>query len=54
MTHLPRPVLVGIAAAWAAAVAAQVAGVAALVHHDALIVGDGLSPALAALAFLIA
>lgn len=54
MTHLPRPVLVGIAAAWAAAVAAQVAGVAALVHHDALIVGDGLSPALAALAFLLA
>jgi predicted metal-binding membrane protein len=54
MTHLPRPVLVGIAAAWAAAVAAQLAGAAALLHHDSLLLGDGPPPALAALAFLLA
>jgi hypothetical protein len=40
MTHLPRPILAGIAAAWAAAIAAQFAGVAALAHHDALLTGD--------------
>jgi predicted metal-binding membrane protein len=54
MTHLPRPVLVGIGAAWAAAIAAQLAGAAALIHHDALVVGDGPPPALAALVFLLA
>ena len=43
---LPMPVLAGIAAAWAAAIAAQAAGAAALVHHDALLV-DGPSPVLA-------
>jgi predicted metal-binding membrane protein len=40
MTHLPRPILAGIAAAWAAAITAQFAGVAALAHHDALLTGD--------------
>ena len=40
MTHLPRPILAGIAAAWAAAIAAQFAGVAALANHDALLTGD--------------
>jgi predicted metal-binding membrane protein len=54
MTTLPRPILVGIAAAWAAAIAAQLAGAAALVHHDALLLGDGPSPLVAALAFLLA
>ena len=53
MTSAPRPILAGIAAAWAVAIAAQVAGAAALVHHDALIV-DGPSPLLAALLFLLA
>ena len=47
-----RPVLAAIAAAWAAALAAQLVG-AALLHHDALIV-DGPSPLLAALLFLLA
>ena len=51
---LPRPVLVGIAAAWAAAITAQLAGAAALVHHDTLLVGGGAPPALAALAFVLA
>ena len=41
MSSLPRPILVGIAAAWAAAIGAQVAGVAALANHDSLLVGDG-------------
>jgi predicted metal-binding membrane protein len=40
MTHVPRPILAGIAAAWAAAIAAQFAGVAALAHHDALLTGE--------------
>ena len=41
MTSLPRPILVGIAAAWAAAIGAQVAGVAALANHDELLGGSG-------------
>jgi predicted metal-binding membrane protein len=50
---LPWPVVVGIAAAWVAAIAAQAVGAASLVHHDALLV-DG-PPALAAvLLFLLA
>jgi predicted metal-binding membrane protein len=51
---LPRPILVGIAAAWAAAIAAQLAGAAALVHHDALLVGDGPPLVVAALLALLA
>jgi predicted metal-binding membrane protein len=35
--RLPLPVTVGIAAAWAASVAAQAGGAASLVHHDRLI-----------------
>ena len=54
MTNLPRPILVGIAAAWAAAIAAQAAGAAALLHHDALLVGDGPPLAVAALIALLA
>jgi predicted metal-binding membrane protein len=54
MTSLPRPILVGIGAAWAAAVAAQLAGAAALVHHDTLLAAGGPPPAVAALAFLLA
>ena len=54
MTSLPRPILVGIAAAWAAAIAAQAAGAAALLHHDALLVGDGPPLAVAALVALLA
>ena len=41
MTSLPRPILVGIGAAWAAAIGAQLAGVAALAHHDSLLTGNG-------------
>ena len=51
---LPRPILVGIAAAWAAAIAAQLAGAAALVHHDSLLAGGGPPLAVAALASLLA
>jgi predicted metal-binding membrane protein len=40
MTHVPRPILAGIVAAWVAAIAAQFAGVAALANHDALLTGD--------------
>lgn len=54
MTSLPRPILVGIAAAWAAAIAAQVAGVAALAHHDSLLAGDGPPLAVAALIAVLA
>jgi predicted metal-binding membrane protein len=54
MTTLPRPILVGIAAAWAAAIAAQVAGVAALANHDSLLTGDGPPFAVAALIALLA
>jgi predicted metal-binding membrane protein len=54
MTSLPRPILVGIAAAWAAAIAAQLAGAAALVHHDSLLAGGGPPLVVAALASLLA
>jgi len=54
MTSLPRPILVGIAAAWIAAIAAQAAGAAALVHHDALLVGDGPPLVVAAILALLA
>jgi predicted metal-binding membrane protein len=54
VTSLPRPILVGIAAAWAAAIAAQVAGVAAVANHDHLLVGDGPPLLLAALIGLLA
>jgi predicted metal-binding membrane protein len=54
MTSLPRPILVGIAAAWIAAIAAQAAGAAALVHHDALLIGDGPPLVVAALLALLA
>jgi len=50
MSSLPRPILVGIAAAWAAAIAAQLAGAAALLHHDSLLAGGG--PPLVAAAIL--
>jgi len=39
-SKLPRPVLVAIAAAWAAAIVAQLSGTAAFVHHDSLL-ADG-------------
>jgi predicted metal-binding membrane protein len=51
---LPRPILVGIAAAWAAAIAAQLAGAAALLHHDSLLAGGGPPLAVAALLSLLA
>ena len=51
---LPRPILVGIAAAWAAAITAQLAGAAALVHHDSLLAGGGPPLVVAALASLLA
>jgi predicted metal-binding membrane protein len=54
VTNLPRPILVGIAAAWVAAIAAQAAGAAALVHHDALLVGAGPPAAVAAILALLA
>ena len=54
MTSLPRPILVGIAAAWAAAIAAQVAGVAAVANHDSLLVGNGPPVVIAALIALVA
>ena len=54
MTSLPRPILVGIAAAWAAAIAAQLAGAAALIHHDSLLGGGGPPVAVAVLASLLA
>jgi predicted metal-binding membrane protein len=54
MTSLPRPILVGIAAAWAAAIGAQVAGVAALANHDSLLSGSGPPVLVAALIALLA
>jgi predicted metal-binding membrane protein len=51
---LPRPILFGIGAAWIAAIAAQLAGAAALLHHDALLVGDGPPLVVAALLALLA
>jgi predicted metal-binding membrane protein len=50
---LPPPVLAAIALAWALALAAQLTGAAALLHHDALI-EDGPAPLLAGLLFLLA
>ena len=50
---LPMPVLAGIAAPGAAAIAAPAVGAAGHVHHDALLV-DGPSPVLATLVFLLA
>jgi predicted metal-binding membrane protein len=50
----PRPILIGIAAAWVAAIAAQAAGAAALVHHDELLAAGGPPPLVAALLFLLA
>jgi predicted metal-binding membrane protein len=54
MTDLPRPVLVGIGAAWVAAIGAQVAGVAALANHDSLLTGDRPPIVLAVLVALLA
>jgi predicted metal-binding membrane protein len=54
VTSLPRPILVGIAAAWAAAIGAQVAGVAAVANHDHLLIGDGPPIVVAALIALLA
>ena len=54
MTSLPRPVLVGIAAAWVAAIGAQVAGVAALANHDSLLTGERPPFVVAALIALLA
>jgi predicted metal-binding membrane protein len=54
MTSLPRPILVGIAAAWVAAIAAQLAGAAALVHHDALLSGGGPPVAITVITSLLA
>jgi predicted metal-binding membrane protein len=54
MTSLPRPILVGIAAAWAAAIGAQVAGVATLANHDELLGGSGPPVVLAVLIAVLA
>jgi predicted metal-binding membrane protein len=54
VTSLPRPILVGIGAAWAAAIGAQVAGVAALANHDSLLTGDRPPFLVAALIALLA
>ena len=50
---LPSPVLIGIGAAWVAAIAAEATGSAAGLHHDSLLEGGpGFGPAL--LLFLVA
>jgi predicted metal-binding membrane protein len=50
---LPSPVLIGIGAAWAVAIAAEATGSAGALHHDSLLVGGpGFGPAL--LLFLLA
>jgi hypothetical protein len=50
---LPSPVLIGIGAAWVAAIAAEATGSAAGLHHDSLLVGGpGFGPGL--LLFLVA
>jgi predicted metal-binding membrane protein len=54
MTDLPRPVVVGIGAAWVAAIGAQVAGVAALANHDSLLTADRPPIVLAVLIALLA
>jgi predicted metal-binding membrane protein len=51
---LPRPILAGIGAAWAAAIAAPLAGAAALLHHDSLLAGGGPPLVVAALLSLLA
>jgi predicted metal-binding membrane protein len=51
--RLPAAVLAAIALAWVAAIAAQAAGAAALLHHDALI-EDGVGPLLGLGLFLLA
>ena len=53
LQRVPSPVLVGIGAAWVAAVAAQMSGVAGSVHHDSLLVG-GPGLGLALVLFLLA
>ena len=50
---VPLLVVTAIAAAWAAAIAAEVTGTAAVIHHDALL-SDGLPSAWAVLGFLAA
>jgi predicted metal-binding membrane protein len=50
---VPAPILIGIGAAWAVALAAEASGSAAALHHDALLEGGpGFGPAL--LLFLVA
>jgi predicted metal-binding membrane protein len=49
---VPVLIVAAIAAAWAAAIAAEVSGTAELVHHDALLAG-GAPPAWAVLVFLV-
>lgn len=48
---VPPAVLLAIALAWAAAIAAEASGAAALVHHDAVL-SDGAPPVAALLGFL--
>jgi predicted metal-binding membrane protein len=53
LQRVPPPILVGIGAAWAVAVAAETSGVAGSLHHDTLLEGGpGFGPAL--LLFLLA
>jgi predicted metal-binding membrane protein len=50
---VPSPVLIGIGAAWAVSIAAELSGAAGSVHHDSLLEGGpGFGPAL--LLFLVA
>jgi predicted metal-binding membrane protein len=52
LTGIPSPVLIGIGAAWAFAIAAEWSGAAGSVHHDSLLEGGpGFGPAL--LLFLV-
>jgi predicted metal-binding membrane protein len=53
LSGIPSPVLIGIGAAWAFAIAAELSGAAGSVHHDSLLEGGpGFGPAL--LLFLVA
>jgi predicted metal-binding membrane protein len=53
LSGVPLPVLIGIGAAWAAAIAAEASGAAGSLHHDTLLEGGpGFGPAL--LLFLVA